>query len=228
MNVSKTDRSHGVVCENVLEELRRDIVLKRYPPGSRLVEDRLARDFHASRGSVRVAIQALIKEGVLSETENGGKIVLEITGRTIENMYELRQWLELKALETLLAADSIQYTQLIGVLSQIEEKNVIRSVEDYYKLDILFHKSILVMSGNRAILQAWANMASVIHTLMTVNASSEYKERYIGEFASKHKDILGKIILRDRMCLDLMAQHIDDAKKITLGVLQEIEKGAYQ
>ena len=88
-----------------------------------------------------------------------------------------REWLEIKALETILSESSIQYTPIMGILSKIEERSPDRTLEDYYKLDIDFHKSIIEMSKNRVILQAWNNLASVIYTLLSVNASSEYKER---------------------------------------------------
>jgi hypothetical protein len=47
------------------------------------------------------------------------------------------------------------------------------------------------------------------------------------EFADKHKRIIDLFILRDRGCLDLMRRHIEDAKTLTLGVLGEIDRGAF-
>ena len=227
MNSTEIDRFHGFICDNVLERLRRDIILRKFQPGSRLLEASLAQGLEVSRGSVRVALQALIKEGMIEETPEGRKIVLEITKNTIEDMYELREWLELKAVETLLSSGPILYSPLMGVLAQIEQDDPERTVEDYYKLDVLFHKTILQMSRNRAILQAWETMSSVIYSLLSVNASSEYRERYMREFRDKHKGIMDLFILRDRSCLDLMRRHIEDAKMLTLGVLHEIDKGAF-
>jgi DNA-binding GntR family transcriptional regulator len=114
------------------------------------------------------------------------------------------------------------------VMAEIEEKDSDRTLEDYYKLDINFHKCILMMSGNNAILQAWNNIASVIYTLLSVNASREYKERYVIEFEKKHKDIMSQIILRDKACIDSLQQHIEDAKILTLGVIKDIEEGTYR
>jgi DNA-binding GntR family transcriptional regulator len=114
----------------------------------------------------------------------------------------------------------------MGVLAQIEQKDQDRTVEDYYKLDVMFHRVILRMSNNRAILQAWETMSPVIYTLLSINASSDYRESYMREFTEKHKSILDLIILRDAACVDLMKQHIEDAKMVTLGVLEEIDSGA--
>jgi len=227
-NASKIERIHGTVCDNVLEKLRENIILRKFQPGSRLLEANLASDFKVSRGSIRVALQSLINEGIIEETPEGHKIVLEITRSTIENMYELREWLELKAVDTLVNSGSIRYSQLLGILSQIEQDDPNRTVEDYYKLDILFHKTILQISNNRAILQAWDTMSSVIYTLLSINTSNEYEERYMREFNYKHKSIFDLIILRDKKCLNLMAQHIEDAKMLTLGLMDEIDKGSFQ
>jgi DNA-binding GntR family transcriptional regulator len=227
LSIEIIDRVHGNVCGNALEKLRRDIILRRYPPGTRLLEADLARDLAVSRGSVRVALQDLIKEGLIEETLEGRKIVPAITKSTIEDMYELRAWLELKAVEVLLSAGAIRYSPLLGVLGEIERDDPDRGVEDYYKIDVLFHKTILQMSGNRAILQAWETMSSVIYSLLSVNASREYRDRYMREFRDKHKGIIDLFILRDRGCLDLMRRHIEDSKELTLGVLHEIDRGAY-
>ena len=225
MRPSAIERVHGFVCDNVQERLRRDIILRKFQPGSRLLEADLAGVFEVSRGSVRAALQSLLKEGMIEETPEGHKIVPAITEKTIEDMYELRDWLELKALEILLSSGSIRYSPLIGVLGQVERDDPERTVEDYYKLDIMFHKTIIRMSGNRAILLAWETMSSVIYSLLGVNAGSEYRERYIREFRDKHKGILDLFILRDRKCLDLLRRHIEDAKKLTLGVLHQIDRG---
>jgi DNA-binding GntR family transcriptional regulator len=226
MDSAEIEKSHGNVCGNVLEKLRRDIILKRYVPGSRLLEATLATELKVSRGSVRVALQDLIKEGMIDESPEGHKIVPAITKSTIEDMYELREWLELKAVGTILSSGSIRYSPLMGVLAEIEHGDPSRTVEDYYKLDLMFHRVVLRMSGNRAILQAWETLSPVIYTLLSINASSDYRESYTREFAEKHKSILDLIILRDRACIDLMRRHIDDAKAVTLGVLAEIDSGA--
>ena len=147
MNTAEIEKAHGTICENVLERLRKDILLRKYQPGVRLLEANLASEFKVSRGSVRVAFQALIKEGMIDESPEGYKIVPGITAETIEDMYELREWLEVKAIKTILSSESLRYSPLMNVLAQIEYKDLDRTVEDYYKLDLLFHRVILRMSG---------------------------------------------------------------------------------
>lgn len=225
MKASDIDRTHGLVCDSVLEKLRRDILLRKYKPGERLLEAPLAAGLKVSRGSVRVALQSLIKEGMIEESPDGHKIVPEITAATIEDMYELREWLEVKAVETLLDAGSIRYSPLMGVLALIEKDDPGRTMEDYYKLDIMFHRVILQMSGNRAILQAWETLSPVISTLLGINAGSDYRERYVQEFTEKHKSILDLFILRDRSCIDLLRRHIEDAKALTLRAIEKIGTG---
>ena len=126
---------------------------------------------------------------------------------------------------SILSSGSIRYSPLMGVLTLIEKDDPDRTVEDYYKLDILFHRTILQMSGNRAILQAWETMSPVIYTFLGINAASDYRDRYVREFAGKHKGILDLIILRDRECAGLMRRHIEDARSLTLEALEKINSG---
>ena len=217
-------KTHSSVSEKVLQQLRRDIILRKYLPGTRLLEAKLSSELKISRGSVRVALKSLINEGMVAETTAGHKIVLEITRNTIEDMYELREWLELKAMAILLSSGNIPYSPLLGVLGDIEREDPNRTVDDYYKIDVLFHRTILQMSGNRAILQAWETMSSVIYSLLSVNTSNEYREQYMREFKYKHKEIIDLLILRDRRCIDLMRQHIEDAKILTLELLPKIDQ----
>ena len=39
---------------------------------------------------------------------------------------------------------------------------------------------------------------------------------------------MSQIILRDKNCITLMKQHIEDAKILTLGVIEDIDKGTYR
>jgi len=212
--------SRSNVNENVTEKLREDIILKKYSPEDRLVESELAKKYNVSRGSIRVAIQELIYEGLIGKNNKEKRIIL-FTNKVIKNMYELRLWLEMKAVKILIESDVIKYAPLIQVLSELEHEEKNMEIRYYCALDIEFHRKLLQASNNQAILQAWETMSSVFFTLLRVNTTKEYKKRYVNEFFAKHKKILDLLIIRDKACLKEIATHIEDAKNITLSVINE-------
>ena len=76
------------------DEIRQAIVEGRYPPGQRLIEQRVAEEFSLSRTPVREAIKMLAAEGLVSTEMNRGAVVRRLRVEDIEDLYELRARLE--------------------------------------------------------------------------------------------------------------------------------------
>lgn len=79
---------------DVYDRLRRDIVEGRYPPGTRLVEQRLAEALGVSRTPVREAMRRLESEGLVVVERNRGAHVRPLTAGEIGDLYEVRARLE--------------------------------------------------------------------------------------------------------------------------------------
>lgn len=78
----------------IYRRLRRLILEGHYPPGSRLVEDRLARDLGVSRTPVREALARVAIEGLVQMAPNRGAVVRAFTPADLIESYELRAVLE--------------------------------------------------------------------------------------------------------------------------------------
>ena len=72
------------------DELRRLIITGELPPGSRLVEDRLAVQLGVSRNPVREALQALAGEGFVDLLPRRGAVVAQITPAQAEELFDVR------------------------------------------------------------------------------------------------------------------------------------------
>jgi DNA-binding GntR family transcriptional regulator len=59
----------------IAAELRRAIIERRYKPGERLVESRLAEELGVSRIPVREAIRVLASEGLVEVADRAGALV---------------------------------------------------------------------------------------------------------------------------------------------------------
>ncbi len=82
----------------VQDELRRMILSGELPPGSRLVEDRLAERLGVSRNPVREAIRVLSAEGFVEVLPRRGAVVASMGQAEVAELFDARM-----ALETLAA-----------------------------------------------------------------------------------------------------------------------------
>jgi DNA-binding GntR family transcriptional regulator len=89
-----TDRA-----DPVYEQLRRGLVEGRYPPGTRLVEQRLAEELAVSRTPVREALRRLDAEGLVVLERNRGAQVPAPTAAEVADLYDVRSRLEAYAAE---------------------------------------------------------------------------------------------------------------------------------
>ncbi len=78
----------------VLEELRRRIVNHDLPPGTRLREHDLAREFDVSRARIRDAFGILEERGLIERIPNRGAVVTRLEVERVYELFEVREVLE--------------------------------------------------------------------------------------------------------------------------------------
>ncbi|WP_067177665.1 GntR family transcriptional regulator [Microtetraspora niveoalba] len=81
------------------EQIRQAIVEGRYPPGRRLIEQRIAEEFELSRTPVRESLRMLEAEGLVHSEPNRGAVVRSVSVEEVADIYALRALLESFAAE---------------------------------------------------------------------------------------------------------------------------------
>jgi DNA-binding GntR family transcriptional regulator len=76
------------------EQIRQAIVEGAYPPGQRLIEQRIAEELQLSRTPVREALHRLVAEGLVHSEPNRGAVVRALSVEDIADIYGLRARLE--------------------------------------------------------------------------------------------------------------------------------------
>lgn len=76
--------------EKIAARLAERIVDGRYPPGSRLVEAVLSKEFGSSHGPVRDALRLLQSAGLITILPYRGAVVTDVTVREIRELYQVR------------------------------------------------------------------------------------------------------------------------------------------
>ncbi len=218
MEGKSTPRS--VTPERILEQLRIDIVTRKYSQGDKIVESDIANQFNASRGSVRSALQALEGEGLIRMLPNGRKEVIGFSQKLARDMYELRWMIENRAVEIVLEKRTTFFTPMLTVLRRMEQLNSENREDiDWYAIDIEFHRALVQTADNNPLLKAWEINTPVMYALMQLNTTQGYRENYVAEFYQKHRTLFELLITDNSKCFEYLKAHIMDAQNISAGVL---------
>ncbi len=146
------------MAERVRQELLRRIMSGDLPPGTRLVELKLARDLNTSQGPVREALRRLEGSDLVVTEPYKGTRVREVTPQDMCDAYMVRAPLEELAGQQ--AAKSLK-----GGLGELrKEAEAIRkaasqkNIELYAKHDHNFHRMIVEAAQNRILLRTWNSL----------------------------------------------------------------------
>ena len=137
------------IREEVYKYLRRKILTGDAPPGTRLVESKLAEEISTSRTPVREALHTLEMEKLIESNPRVGYVVRKITVDEVEEICEIR--LALESLATKWASEKITAGQLARLEKIIEatEKAIQRNdTQAVVDLDTEFHDIICQASGS--------------------------------------------------------------------------------
>ncbi|MGE0852692.1 MAG: GntR family transcriptional regulator [Hyphomicrobiaceae bacterium] len=88
----RTRRTGG--SDVVFETLRERIASHALPPGSKLRENELAREFGVSRTRVREVFGALEQRGLIQRIPNRGAVVSRLDLKDASDIYDVREYLE--------------------------------------------------------------------------------------------------------------------------------------
>lgn len=137
-------------------EIRRKILSSQILPNTRLKEDAWAQKLEVGRMAIREALTRLLGEGLLSQGDKGGYYVAGMTKDDVEEVRELRQILEVGALE--LAVKKITKEQ-IKLLDKICDDFTTMANQGYFagacEADIKFHEALLDFSQNAKLISIY-------------------------------------------------------------------------
>ena len=126
----------------VTEQLRKAILNGTLQRGDRLIQEEWAEKLNVSRMPIREALTQLQLEGLVDMVPNRGAVVTPITREDIEEIYQLRAFLEGLAAEMSLPYLTIEdKQQLEEILLEMETLEISSETnEEYIRLNNSFHE----------------------------------------------------------------------------------------
>ena len=133
------------VCNLIKEVILHD----KYSPNQRLNEVELASSLGVSRGPIREAFQRLAHDGLVKLVPNKGAFVKSFSLKEVEDIYELREYLEIMAVKLASErADQSDYHELSDLL-KTTERIIEKNRYTFYPWDSDFHLQIVRCAKNQ-------------------------------------------------------------------------------
>lgn len=161
------------IHEIVAKELRRRIVSGEYPPGTVLLQRRLADALGVSREPVRHALAVLETEGLIVSKPRRPAIVTPISIPLIHDVYEVRAELDALVARTAAARPDARGELAASLEPLFERVSSSRTDSD---ADQDFHRAIYAAANNSVALEFFDSRWAVFGRLMALISVSGYHD----------------------------------------------------
>jgi DNA-binding GntR family transcriptional regulator len=157
-----------LLTERAYERLRRDIISCAFPPGGEISESQLATQYKLGKAAVRVALTKLSHDGLVRAIPRRGYMVMPVTLKDINDVFELRLMLEPGAAR--MAAGKVS-TQRLKAYDEVcrdgYQPGDAKTTTRFLEANKAFHIEIAQAAGNArlaaAIEQLLDEMARLLH-----------------------------------------------------------------
>ncbi|WP_226582060.1 GntR family transcriptional regulator [Halobacillus litoralis] len=201
--------------DRVASELRMRIISGQIESGSKLSENQLAAEFSVSRSPIREALKVLASENLI-RLERMGAVVLELTEKEIQEIYDVRLLIETFVFERLVKKDN---QELVKELSKTLEMMKIaikyKDPDDFSFQDVLFHETIIRSIGHSHIFMIWKNLKPTLESLILLSMRIRFKEKYddFDRIIRNHELYIEAIDKKDRdLMVKSLHQNFDDVQ----------------
>ncbi|GKU77297.1 GntR family transcriptional regulator [Paenibacillus sp. L3-i20] len=208
--LSKASAGDRVSCE-----LRMRIICGEIGSGTILSENKLAADFAVSRSPIREALKTLASENII-RLERMGAVVIGLSEKEIEEIYDVRLLIESFVFERLVKIDTNELaTELSKILEMMKVSIKYNDADEFSYQDVLFHETIVRAVKHSHILMIWNNLKPVMESLILMSMRVRLKEK-VEDFTriiKNHELYIEAIKTKDRdLMIKSLHQNFDDVQ----------------
>ncbi len=195
------------VREAIYDRILRAVLEHRLPPGTKLVEDRLAELFETSRAQVRDVLARFANEGLVQTIPNRGAFIAAPTVEQVRDVFEARRLIEPALVRRLIARrDAAAIAALRGIVAEEQRARAKQDRPAMVRLSGEFHIRLAECAGNRMLERSMRELAS-----LTVLAIFLYDAPHSTACREDEHELLVAAIeaRRAERAVALMAEHLD-------------------
>lgn len=220
------------IVKALVKHLRQRIITGELAPGEKIIEGQLSSSLGISRAPLREALRVLEYEGLVKNVPRKGSHVTGISVRDFEEIYHIREMIELYAIDLMREKNIRDFPRLVPVLEEAAAVTI-PSQEDppTRKLTVLsnsrmYHYRLVEATGNRKLRVFYRTIYYSIERYQFLYAfSSDLKDDGFDE----HKEVFellshGKYAKAKK----LLKEHIDFFSQKIMRKMQELEENTAQ
>jgi DNA-binding GntR family transcriptional regulator len=204
--------SRSVLSDQVKDRLLQAILDGRYPPGARIVETRVAREFGTSQAPVREALRDLEAIGVVETTAFRGARVRRPSAAELLEAFGIRS--ELEALGARLAVPQLTEADLEELGGYVRDMQQAARTGDPHTeatADARFHSRIVEVTGNATLERVWRHLEPFSRTYISLAVPGADRLR----IADLHLPVLEALRRRDpELAGDALRRHFATAAEM--------------
>jgi DNA-binding GntR family transcriptional regulator len=213
---AETAISRAVLSDTVKDRLLEAILDGRYPPGSRIIETRAAREFGTSQAPVREALRDLEALGVVEIAAFRGARVRRPSLDELLEAYVVRS--ELEALVVRLAVPRLTDADLevlAGYMDAMDHAAEGGDTVAEAAADARFHGRLVEIAANGTLARVWGLLEPYSRTYISLAVPGADRRRIAG----LHVPVLDALRSRDAGAAEAaIRHHFDDAEEMLAGL----------
>jgi len=179
----------------VYEIIRNYVVRPDTPPGTRLYEERFSKEIGVSRTPVKMALNRLEHDGLVSIIPNKGAFKVHLSWQEVTEIIKIRESLEALSLEMVKEFnEDICVEHFLNLIPKVDSFQNPEDVARYPDLDQKFHEELMQLGKGKILFRLAKNFDNLFHLLRLIAIPDIERIQLSIE---EHKKIVEALKLRD-------------------------------
>lgn len=222
-------REAKIVTDSIKDQiyhiLKEDILTGELRSGEQLVEQTIAARFNTSRSPVREAIKQLTGDGLVINITNKGTFVKTPTLPELKDMQEMRQILEVFAVQKIIChLGDEDRAELLRLRQRIINSCELRDPDLYLDLEHSTWTAIIRMTGNSYVIDTYCKLYAIVTNFS--RSVIPYVERSFEHSVEERVAIIDAILNGDEgTAVNITRRHLQDSTHILSEALAHLQNG---
>jgi DNA-binding GntR family transcriptional regulator len=193
----------------IMHSLREAILSGELPGGFQLKQEELASKFNVSMSALREALKSLEAEGLVKFYPNRGAVVSELSAAEAQEIFDIRLYLELGALE--LAIPNLNEAELTVAAELLRQADDEGEGQHWSSLNWQFHETLYRAANRPKLLSLIRTMHNNVERYMRLYLSTLHHQE---KSQKEHRLLLTACTDGDvKAAQKVLRKHMTDAKK---------------
>lgn len=196
--------------DQVATAVRKMILRGDLPPGTPLREVQMAESIGISRNTVRDAVRALAREGLVTHTMHRGAIVAQLTESDVTDVFRVRERIETQAIEASEFATKEQLALLEDTVAQIGRAAKSGDWDEMVEADCLFHRRLVGFLESPRLDRFYDTIQGELRLCLSIADRADDDPE---ELVKEHRELFDLIARGERArCIARLTEHLHVAE----------------